>query len=72
MLRGFFYSSGSQSVGYNNSIYCTKIDVTDSWQYRREMPSIFLVSFIAIFGIVILLNIVTSIFKKGGLLGGLI
>lgn len=70
-MNGFYYSSGVQNVG-NNFISTQEIEVTDNWLYRNDCSSIFLSSFILIFAIVILFNIVTSMFKKGGLFGGLV
>lgn len=56
---------------YNQTI-ATYVSVTDDWHYRRDMPSIMFMSVVEVCIIVILFNIVTSVFKKGGLLHGLL
>ena len=55
---------------YNQTI-ATFVNVTDDWHYRRDMPSIMFMSVVEVCILVILFNIVTSVFKKGGLLHGL-
>lgn len=69
--NGFFYSSGTQTFG-NTTSYYTEVPVSNSVLYREDFGTICSVSFFMIFGIVFLVNIVTSMFKKGGLLGGLL
>lgn len=56
---------------YNQTI-ATFVNVTDDWHYRRDMPSIMFMSVVEVCILVILFNIVTSVFKKGGLLHGLL
>lgn len=50
----------------------TFVDVTDDWLYRRDLPSILFMGVVYCCVLVILFNIVSSVFKKGGLLGGLL
>ena len=54
------------------TIVPTFVDVTDDWLYRRDMPSILFMGVVYCCILVILFNIVSSVFKKGGLLGGLL
>lgn len=68
---GFFYSTGSTTVG-NTTQYYQELNVTDDIMYRKDYVDIVTVSFIFMFGIVLLFNLVTSVFKSGGLLGGLL
>lgn len=58
---------------YNyGSLECIQVNPMHSYIYRKDFSDICLTSFIIIFGIIVLFNIVTSIIKKGGLLSGLI
>lgn len=68
---GFFYSTGTQSFGYTSSTF-QEIPVTNNFLHRSDISQIFVVSFIIIFALVVLINMVTSVFKKGGVLGGLL
>ena len=63
-----------RNTTYNQYYYSTAkdIEVSDNYMYRRDYPSIVSVSFITIILLVFLFNIVSSVFKKGGLLGGLL
>lgn len=69
--NGFFYSTGTQIFGQNYS-YFDDINVSNNWLYRSDIDKIFIVCFIIIFMFVWVFNIVTSVFKKGGVFGGLI
>lgn len=71
-VKGFYYSVDSVQVGTFQTNYATDINVTDKITYRQDFPSIVTVTFIlAVFG-VWLLNIITSMVRKGGVLGGLL
>lgn len=62
----------SGSFGNFNTFTVTNIQVTDDYHYRRDFPSICLLSFFEICIILIIVNLITSVFKKGGLLSGLL
>ena len=67
--NGFYYSSGSRRV-YSQSV--VDVQVTDNWLYRRDVDSIFIIIFsFVLFGL-FLFNVMTSIIRKGGVLGGLL
>lgn len=68
--NGFYYSEGEQSFG-NNTTNFTEINVSNDWMYRNDIDKIFTVCFIIFFMFIFVFNIVTSIFKKGGVFGGL-
>ena len=68
---GFYYSVDSVNVGQYTTTYTTDIPVSDNAVYRQDFDSIVIVTFIiALFG-VWLLNLITSLIRKGGILGGL-
>lgn len=57
---------------YNTQILnAITVQPTHNYIYRKDFADICIVSFIICFCIVLLLNIITSIFKKGGVLSGL-
>lgn len=68
----FLYSRGNTNISNYNNLYTTKISVSNDMIYRRDFDKICSTTFIICFGIVLVFNIVTSVFKKGGLLGGLL
>lgn len=70
--NGFYYSTGSQSFSAYNPTYFQEINVSNDWIYRSDIDKIFTVSFFCIFLFIWVFNIVTSVFRKGGVLGGLI
>lgn len=63
-----------RSATYNQYNYSTakNIDVTDNYMFRRDFPSIMFMSTVYIILLVFLFNIITSVFKRGGLLSGLL
>ena len=68
----FAYDMRSRTLGnYSTTEYLSYVPVSVDANTRRDAPNIWLMSFIAIFGIVILFNIITSMIRKGGVLGGL-
>ena len=69
---GFFYSYGTQSFSTYNTTYFTELSVTDNIVYRKDFDKITVVSFIFILGLLFLVNLVTSVFKQNGILGGLL
>ncbi len=68
---GFIYSYNTQSFGYNLETF-QEVSVTDNFAYRKDFGDICLVAFIICFASIFILNAVTSVFKKGGVLGGLL
>lgn len=68
----FMYELRSQTYSNTNNTTATSIQVTDDVLYRRDYPSIMFMSTIYIILLVFLFNIVTSVFKRGGLFGGLL
>ena len=69
--NGFFYTTGTQQF-YNQTTYFQDINVSNDWLYRSDIDKIFTVCFIIFFMFIFLFNIVTSVFKKGGVFGGLL
>lgn len=68
----FAYDIYSGTTGYNGSTISQNINVSSNPMYRRDMPSILLcVLIFSVFGIW-LFNIITSLIRKGGVLGGLL
>lgn len=69
-----FFNYQHLQTTYNpyNETVATSINVTDDYLYRRDFPSIMFMSFIYILLFVFLLNLVTSVFKKGGIFSGLL
>ncbi len=63
---GFYYTTGTQSFGQYNTTYFTDIPVSNNWMYRTDIDKIFTVCFIIFFMFIFVFNIVTSVFKKGG------
>lgn len=70
--EGFFYSTGSTNFGNYNTTYFTEIDVSNNWLYRQDIDKIFIVCFIIFFMFIFIFNMITSVFKKGGVFGGLL
>lgn len=70
--NSFQYEHLSTTYSQYNETIATYVVVTDDYKYRRDMPSIMFMSVVEVCILVILFNIVTSVFKKGGLLHGLL
>lgn len=68
---GFYYSEGSTQFSQYNTTTFQNIEVTDKWYYRKDNLNILMFTFIICLSTIWLVNVFTSIFKKGGLLGGL-
>lgn len=71
-LGGFYYVEGQSIFNNYSTIDVQEINVSNNWLYRQDIDSIFIVVFIICFLFVFLFNIVTSVFKKGGVFGGLL
>lgn len=69
---GFYYSTGTTTINNYTNITTQKVNVSDDWLYRKDIGSIFTVSFIIILLFIFVFNIATSVFKKGGIFGGLL
>lgn len=66
------YIEGTRTFGSYNTTYFDNIEVSNSWWYRNDLDVI-LVSVLCIsLFFIFLFNIFTSIFRKGGLFGGLL
>lgn len=69
---GFYYELRSTSVGQYTTTYTQNINVSDKNYYRFDfVNTLVMTCIITLFG-VWLFNILTSIIRKGGLLGGLL
>ena len=68
---GFYYDTSTVQVGQYSTTYTTDISVSSNSVYRQDFNYILICTFIiAVFG-VWLFNLLTSLIRKGGLLGGL-
>lgn len=68
----FAFEHLSTTYSQYNQTTAIPVEVTDDFMYRRDFPSIVFLSTIYIIFIVLIFNIVTSVFKRGGLLSGLL
>lgn len=57
---------------YYTSTVLHDVDVSNNICYRRDFSNICVITFIFVFFAVFLLNLITSIIRKGGVLGGLL
>lgn len=69
---GFYYEVGSTTFGSYQTQYFQDVSVSSYWLYRTDIDKIFLVSFIIVLMFLFVFNIVTSVFKKGGVFSGLL
>lgn len=69
--ENFMYSQGQTQFGYYAQNF-EEIKTSNNWLYRNDIDKIFLVSFLFILLFIFVFNIVTSVFKKGGVFGGLL
>lgn len=67
----FNYSHGYTTYSTTNPQTAQYIDVSNEFVYRRDFPSIVSVSVVFVVVVCLLCNIVTSVFKRGGIFGGL-
>lgn len=70
--NGFYYEPRTVTIGQYTTTYTRQIDVSNNPVYRQDFPSILFMTLVfSVFGIW-LFNIITSVIRKGGLLGGLL
>lgn len=69
--NGFYYKQGQQQYSQYTTTYTQDIQISDSPVYRTDFPNILVMTAIFVLFGVWLLNIVTSLIRKGGVLGGL-
>lgn len=69
--NAFYYEQRVANYNQYNTTIATEINVSSDRIYRRDYPSIMFMSATFILFLAILVNLITSVFKKGGLLGGL-
>lgn len=70
-INGFYYSIDTVTVGNYTTTYTTNITTTNNICYRQDFSTIlFLTLSFTIIGLW-LLNLISSIIRKGGILGGL-
>lgn len=70
-VNGFYYSVDTVNVGQYTTTYTTNINVSDNYCYRFDFPNILFMTLAFTFIGVWLLNLFTSLIRKGGVLGGL-
>ena len=69
----FTYDTLTRTIGqYSNDTYLHEIPVSQELYYRRDFPEIIIMWFIYIIVALWLFNLMTSGFRKGGLLHGLL
>ena len=71
-LGGFYYDQGQTVYNNYSTIAVQDVEVSQNWLYRQDIDKIFTVVFIFCILFVFVFNIVTSVFKKGGVFGGLL
>lgn len=68
---GFYYSQGTTTFSQYNSTTFENIQVSDKWYYRKDSLNILLFTVVIFVSTLWIVNLFTSIFKKGGVLSGL-
>lgn len=69
--NGFYYKEGQTSVSQYTTTYTQDVEISSNPCYRTDFPNILIMTFIFVLFGVWLLNLITSIIRKGGVLGGL-
>lgn len=69
--NGFYYNEGVHNFGYSETSF-QEIKTSNNWLYRSDIDKIFTVCFFCILLFIFVFNIVTSVFKRGGVFGGLL
>lgn len=67
-----YQNSYNQRSSYSSDVYLQEIPVTNDLRYRRDFPNVMLIIFIYLVIAIWLLNLITSGFRKGGILHGLL
>ena len=70
-VNGFYYDTSEVNIGNYTTTYTTNINTTNDITYRRDFPSILFMTLCFTLIGVWLLNLISSIIRKGGVLGGL-
>ena len=70
--NSFNYEHLQTTYNQYNETIATYVVVTDDWHYRRDLPSICFLGLVEIMVIIIIFNLVSSVFKKGGVFSGLL
>lgn len=70
--NAFYYDFRQTTYNQYYSSTAAEIKVTNDKMYRRDFPSIMFMSVIFIMIIILLFNMVSSVFKKGGVFSGLL
>ena len=70
--NGFYYSTNTTNYNQYITEYATPIDVTSDVFYRTDFPNIMIMTFLFVLFGIFLFNIMTSLIRKGGVLGGLL
>lgn len=68
---GWYYSTGTTTFSRYSTTYFQDVPVSSDWLYRTDIDKIFVVCFIIFLMFIFVFNIVTSVFRKGGVFGGL-
>ena len=68
----FQYDHLSQSFNQYNYSTAKEVNVSNDYLYRRDLPSICFLGVVEVCVVLVIFNIVSSVFKKGGLLSGLL
>lgn len=70
--KGFYYSTNTTNYNQYITEYAQPIEVTSEVFYRIDFPNIMIMTFLFVLFGIFLFNIITSLIRKGGLLGGLL
>ena len=70
-VNGFYYSIDNVNVSQYTTTYTTSINTSNNLCYRHDFPSILFMTLAFTFVGIWLLNLMTSLIRKGGILGGL-
>ena len=67
----FIYAQDTYTASQYQTVTLPEITVTNDWHYRNDLDSIYTCAFMLILIITLCLNVMTSLIRKGGALGGL-
>lgn len=68
----FQYEHRFEIYDDTNTEIANYVSTTDNYLYRQDMPNIMFMSIVYVLIIIVLLNLVTSCFRKGGVFSGLL